>query len=114
MTVRKNTKRTNNVRKYKKRYSKTSRRSRTYKSRRGYKKSISKRKSGKRKSGKRKQKGGYKSCSLGYAMVKGMEVPAINNVEGSIQFDNAYAKLNSGTCNSITNNGVNHPVLKTH
>lgn len=106
-----------NRRKYQK-----SRSTRTYKSKGGYRK---KSKSGKRKSAKRKtykrktkgnkkQKGGFKTCSLGYAMVKGMEVPAINNVEGNIQFNDVYARLNSGTCNSAVNGGNNHPVLKTH
>lgn len=61
------------------------------------------------------QKGGFKSCSLGYAMVQGMDVPAINNVEGDIQFNDVYARLNSGNCNVANNNGgVNHPVLKTN
>ena len=71
--------------------------------------------SGKRKNRKSKsQKGGYKTCSLGYAMVKGMEVPAINNVEGELQFNDVYARLNTGNCNAANNNGgVNHPVVKT-
>jgi len=62
---------------------------------------------------KKKQKGGSKSCSLGYAMVKGMNVPAINNVEGDLRFNDVYARLNGGNCKPVEN-VVNHPVLKTH
>jgi len=61
----------------------------------------------------RKQSGGS-GCSLGYAMVKGMQVPAINNVDGEINFSNSYAKLNeNASCNTESNNSLNHPVLKT-
>jgi hypothetical protein len=60
-----------------------------------------------------RQKGGFKGCSLGYAMVKGMGVPSINNVEGELNFNDVYAKLNSGTNCKLAGNSVNHPVLKT-
>jgi hypothetical protein len=59
------------------------------------------------------QNGGFKTCSLGYAMVKGMNIPAINNVEGEVNFNDVYARLNSsGNC-KLAGNGVNHPVLQT-
>lgn len=65
---------------------------------------------------KQKQFGGYKNCSLGYAMVSGMKVPAINNVEGSIDFNNTYGRLNvtSGNNCQVNSSGVNHPVLAKH
>ena len=61
-----------------------------------------------------KQKGG-KACSLGYAMVKGMEIPAINNVPGDIKFEDTYARLNinSDSCAPVASGYVPHPTVKT-
>jgi hypothetical protein len=60
-----------------------------------------------------KQKGGFKNCSLGYAMVKGMNVPAINNIEGELNFNDVYARLNDGSNCKLAENSINHPVLQT-
>jgi hypothetical protein len=79
---------------------------------RSYKKNRKSRKSTKSK--RRKQTGG--GCSLGYAMVKGMNIPAINNVEGDITHQDTYARLN-GNSNCVlagnNNASMNHPKLNT-
>lgn len=111
-----NRKNSRNSRNHKKRKSnsKTRRSHSKGKKRMAYKsKSKSKSKSKRQSKNKKhhKQLGG--GCSLGYAMVKGMQIPAINNVDGGIEFKNTYAKLNNGgNCN--LGNNVNHPTLNTY
>lgn len=61
----------------------------------------------------RKQKGGFKTCSLGYAMVKGMTIPEINNVPGEINFSDTYAKLNNSSCASLNGAVAAHPIINT-
>ena len=58
-----------------------------------------------------KQKGG-KVCSLGYAMVKGIQIPAINNVPGEIKFDDIYGRLNNGDC-APSIDMTSHPIIKS-
>jgi hypothetical protein len=72
-----------------------------------------KKRNSKPKSKSHKQKGGFKSCNLGYAMVQGMNLPAINNVPGEINFNDVYGRLNNnGNCNLAGN--TNHPVINTN
>ncbi len=73
-------------------------------------KNNSNKKNKKNRKSKSRQNGGYKNCSLGYAMVQGMSVPAINNVEGEINFPDVYAPLKNNV--SCVSNSVNHPVLQ--
>lgn len=62
-----------------------------------------------------KHKGGYKNTTLGYAMVSGMTVPAINNVAGDINFPDTYAPINNNvSCSSSmcsASNSANHPTI---
>lgn len=76
-------------------------------------KNSSKRSRSKNKSHKKnkKQSGGYKTCSLGYAMVPGMTVPAINNVDGSIDFPDVYAPIGTQTSCNTSSNVVSHPTI---
>ena len=62
-----------------------------------------------------KHKGGYRNTTLGYAMVSGMTVPAINNVDGEINFPDTYAPIkNNVSCSSSScsaSNPLNHPTI---
>lgn len=115
--------RSNNKRSYKSKNKKNSR-SKSLRKQRGGRRTKSNRKNNKKlnKKSRRfskakrnyKQKGG-KACSLGYAMVKGLEIPAINNVPGDIKFEDTYARLNvnSNSCSPVAEGSVPHPTIKT-
>lgn len=77
--------------------------------------SISKRRSSIRKSLPKKhiKKGGGKNCSLGFAMVPGIEIDGIRGMTNNIDFPDEYARLNNNDCQPIGDSHETHPKIRT-